>query len=256
MNMDVAPDASRVTSAPYIPVQALAARVRVENGKAIVVPLRIAVGEGTLRGTIQLDGRTDYPKAAANLIFQNVDLAPFFRDSRYFSATQGKLEGRMALEGTGRSLAQVMGFATGDFAIGMTGGTISALLVDLAGLDIADALLLYIASDHRIPIRCAMGRLVFEHGVARFDKALMDTRKSVLHFDGYVGLKQQTMTLKITADAKEFSLANLHAPILLNGKIRSPSITIDRAIPIPTPDLGGAKDVACDQRMDELLATQ
>jgi AsmA family protein len=88
-----------VTSAPYIPVQALAARVRVENGKAIVAPLRIAVGRGTLRGTIQLDAQMDYPKAAANLIFQNVDLAGFFHDSRYFSTTQGKLEGLMALEG-------------------------------------------------------------------------------------------------------------------------------------------------------------
>ena len=72
-----------------------------------------------------------------------------------------------------------------------------------------------------------------------FDKTLMDTQKSVLHFDGEAVLKTQELRSKITADTKQFDLLDLHSPVLIEGKIRSPSISLGRKIPIPTPDFGG-----------------
>ena len=105
-----------------------------------------------------------------NLRFDGIDLASFFRGSRFFDTTNGKLRGRIVLAGSGRSLAQVMGTADGDFVTTMAGGSVSGLIVDLAGLQIGDALVLYITGDHRIPIRCALGRLKFNHGVVAFDK--------------------------------------------------------------------------------------
>jgi len=160
----------------------------------------------------------------------------------------------MKLIGTGRSLAQVMGSANGEFAIAMTGGSISGLLVALAGTDIGDALLIYITGDGRIPIRCATGRLTLQNGDGRLDRSFMDTQKSVLHFSGNVGLRTQAVKIVITADAKDFSLLNLHAPVVMQGKIRSPKFSIDRLIPIPTPDFGGADDMDCSGRITQLLA--
>ena len=84
-------------------------------------------------------------------------------------------------------------------------------------MQIGDALVLYITGDHRIPIRCALGRLKFNHGVVAFDKILMDTEKSVLHFDGQALLKTQEITSKITADTKRFDLLDLHSPVLIEG---------------------------------------
>jgi AsmA family protein len=86
-----------------------------------------------------------------------------------------------------------------------------------------------------------------------FDKTLMDTRKSVLHLDGEVALTTQSIKSRITADTKEFDLLSLHSPVLIEGKLRSPSISIGRKVPIPTPDLGGAKDAACEELTQQLL---
>jgi AsmA family protein len=83
---------------------------------------------------------------------------------------------------------------------------------------------LYIAGDNKIPIRCAIGRLKFDHGVVAFDKTLMDTQKSILHSEGTAALKTQELQSKITADTKKSDLLDLHSPVLLEGKIRSPSI--------------------------------
>jgi AsmA family protein len=254
MDMDVTLDARRVISAPYVSVRALAGRVKIDNGKAVVDPLRIAMAGGTAAGSMMLDARTDLPRAGADLRYENLDLAAFFKGSRYFGTTQGKLQGRMKLIGTGRSLAQVMGTADGELAVAMTGGSISGLLVALAGTDVGDALLIYITGDGRIPIRCATGRLALQNGDARLDRSLMDTRKSVLHFSGTVSLRSQAVKISITADAKDFSLLNLHAPVVLQGKIRAPKFSIDRLIPIPTPDFGGANNVDCNGRIVQLLA--
>jgi uncharacterized protein involved in outer membrane biogenesis len=253
MDMDVILDAKKVVAPSYLPMQALAAHVVVEDGQALVRPLNMTFGGGTVAGELTVDARTDDPTTRTNLRLQEVDFAAFFRGSRFFDATKGKLQGRVVLAGHGRSLARVMGTASGDIVLAMTGGSISGLIVSLAGLQIADALVLYITGDNRIPIRCAMGRLKFDHGVVTFDRTLMDTRKSVLHFDGKAALMTQVVKAKITADPKQFDLLDLHGPVLIEGKIRSPAISIGRQIPIPTPDFGGAKDVACEVRVRDLL---
>ena len=87
-----------------------------------------------------------------------------------------------------------------------------------------------------------------------FDKTLIDTEKSVLHFDGEAVLKTQELRSKITADAKQFDLLNLHSPVLIEGKIRS-SISLGRRS-IPTPDFGDAKDADCAALTRELWAAK
>jgi hypothetical protein len=62
------------------------------------------------------------------------------------------------------------------------------------------------------------------------------------------------VNIKVTAEPKQFSLLDLHSPVLVQCKLRSPSISLDRAIPIPTPDFGGAKDVDCPALTRELMA--
>ena len=256
MNMDVSLDARRVVAPSYLPVQALAAHVVVDEGQAIVRPLEMDFGGGKVAGEMSIDARSDDPVTRTNLQFQNVDLGAFFRGSRFFDTTNGKLRGRIVLAGSGRSLAQVMGSANGDIVTTMAGGSISGLMVSLAGLQIGDALVLYITGDNRIPIRCALARLAFERGVVVFDKTLMDTQKSVLHFDGRAVLKSQELASKITADVKTFDLLDLHGPVVIEGKLRSPRVSIGRIIPIPTPDFGGAKDADCAALSRELWAAR
>jgi hypothetical protein len=256
MNMDVSLDAKQVVAPSYLPVQSLMTRVQVANGRATVRPLNMGFGGGKVTGELSIDAATPGPTSRVNLRFDGVELAAFFRGSRFFDTTDGRLSGRVVLAGTGRSLAQVMDSADGDVVTTMAGGSVSGLLVSVADLQIASALVLYVTGDNRIPIRCAIGRLKFEHGPVVFDKTLMDTEKSVLHLDGEVALQTQELQIKISADPKQFDLLDLHSPVLIAGKIRSPSISLGRKIPIPTPDFGGAKDADCNELTRELWAAK
>jgi hypothetical protein len=255
MNMDVTLDAKRVIAPPWLPVQALAFRVLIQDGNATVKPLTLSVmGGGTIAGEMGIDARTDDPKVKANLRATDIELKNFFRQSRYFDATQGKIQGRLALAGNGRSLAHVMGSANGHMAFALGGGSVSSLMVSLAGLQIFDALVLYVTGDNRIPIKCAVGRLNFQQGNVAFDRTLLDTQKSVLHVKGQLSLKSQALNAEVDSDPKSFDLLNLHGAVMIQGKLRSPQVSLGRVIPIPTPVFGNAKDVPCASLTQQLLS--
>lgn len=253
MDMDVSLSAKHVTAAPYLPVEVLSGHVSIKDGNARVDPLKLAVAGGTIAGSMGVDARPDTPIVTAKLGFRDLDLKEFFRDSKYFTTTNGKVLGYVDLQGTGNSLAKVFGSANGEGGLAMTGGSISGLLIDLAGLDIGHALILYITEDQRLPIRCAMGRLSFQNGAVVFDRTMMDTTRSVLHVNGQTDLNSQVVNMKIEADAKKFSLLDLEAPVLFQGKLRKPDISIGKKVPIPLIELGGARDLDCSSQIKAAL---
>ena len=255
MNMDVTLDARRVIAPAWLPVQALSFQVVILNGQATVRPLNFAVlGGGTIGGELAIDARTDNPRVRAALKLGDIELKNFFRESRYFDATQGKVQGRVILAGNGRSLAQVMSTADGHVALALGGGSVSSLMVSLAGLQIFDALVLYVTGDNRIPIKCAMGRLNFQRGTVTFDRTLLDTQKSVLFVKGQVSLTSQVVKAEVDAAPKSFDLLDLHGAVKVEGKLRSPSISLARVFPLPTPVFGNAKDVPCADLTQQLLS--
>ncbi len=255
MNMDVTLDAKRVVAPPWLPVQALTFRVVILNGVATVRPLTMAVlGGGTIAGELVMDARTDSPAVRANLKAGDIEMKNDFRESRYFDATQGKIQGQLALAGNGRSLAQVMSTADGHLALALGGGSVSSLMVSLAGLQIFDALVLYVTGDNRIPIKCAVGRLNFKHGAVAFERTLLDTQKSVLYVQGQASLTAQVVKAEVNAHRKGFDLLDLHGSVAIDGKLRNPNIGLGRVFPLPTPVIGTAKDVPCADLTQQLLA--
>jgi uncharacterized protein involved in outer membrane biogenesis len=257
MNMDVTLDAKKVVAPDYLPVQALAFRVLINNGVATAKPLTLSlIGGGTIAGELAIDAQTDLPKVRAALKGTNIELGMFFRNSRYFDTTHGKIQSQVALAGSGKSLAQVMSVADGHVEAALAGGSVSSLMVSLAGLQLFDALILYVTGDNRIPILCALGRLNFQHGTVVFDRTLLDTQKSILHVAGHVALQSQVVKVEVKADPKSFDLLDLHGPVIVEGKIRSPSTRIGRVIPIPTPVIGNAKNVACEAAARQLFSAQ
>jgi uncharacterized protein involved in outer membrane biogenesis len=257
MNMDVSLDAKRVVAPDYLPVQALAFRVLINNGVATAKPLTLSlVGGGTIAGSMSIDARTDNPRVQTDLKGTDIELGAFFRNSKYFDTTHGKIQGKVDLAGHGRSLAQVMGRADGHVEVALGGGSVSSLMVSLAGLQLFDALVLYVTGDKRIPILCAAGRLNVQQGNVAFDRTVLDTQKSVLQVKGQVGLQSQALNVEVRAYPKSFDLLDLHGPVAVEGKIRSPQVSLRRVIPIPTPVIGTAKNVDCTALTTQLFSNQ
>jgi AsmA family protein len=254
MDMDVTLEAKKVNAAPYLPVKAITFNVKVDDGKADLSKLNMAVAGGTISGKMGLDARKDTPIATAELFLKNLDLATFFKGSQYIETTNGKVGGKVTLQGNGRSLADAFGSADGAIELGMTGGSFSALMLALADLDIQNALFIYITEDNKIPVRCVAGGLTFSNGNAKFSRTLIDTKESVIYVKGNIDLKSQTMKTEVDADSKVVSVLNIPAPVLIQGKIRKPEFSLGKGFPLPVPRIGDAKDKPCDQMLNDIFS--
>jgi AsmA family protein len=254
MDMDVTLDAKKVKAAPYLPVKAITFNVKVENGNAQVTKLNMAVAGGSISGKLGLDARKDTPLATADLFLKDLDLTTFFQGSKYVETTGGKVGGKVILQGNGRSLAEAFGSADGAIELGMTGGSFSALMLALADLDIQNALFIYITEDQRIPVRCIAGGLTFSNGNAKFSRTLIDTKESVIYVKGNLDLKSQTIKTEVDADSKVVSVLNIPAPVLIQGKVRSPEFSLGKGFPLPVPRIGDAKDKPCDQMLNDIFS--
>lgn len=251
--MDVTLDAKKVVAPDYLPVTSILAHVVVEGGKLRIQPLKLGMGGGTVSGELSIDAKPETPKVQTDLKAQGIALAEFFRNSKYFNTTDGKVDGRIQISGSGKSLAAVMGSADGDIALAMQGGAISNLMTSLANLQLDRALIIYVTGDNRIPLNCATTKMVLDHGTVSFQRTLMDTTNSVLHVDGKAKLGDQTLDARLSSDAKKPDLIDLHSAVLIKGKLRDPDISLSKKIPIPAPDLGDSKSVPCDQAVKDVI---
>lgn len=254
MDMDVTLVADKVRSESYLAVTSLAGTVHIENGVAILDPLKLGLAKGMVTGKIELDSNQKPASIATDLGMKQLDLGTFFQQTEYFDATDGKIDGHVKLKGSGQSLADVMGSSDGDVRLVMRGGSISWLLVELIGLDLGQALIIYITEDNKIPIKCAAGKLDFKSGVARFAPLVVDTTDSVLYFSGETDLKKQTILMQVEADAKDFSLLDIDMPLLVQGKIREPEISLGKGVPIPIIEPGNAEDLNCEKLVTTIMS--
>lgn len=246
MDMNVTLKAPNVLSRTELAITSLDATVKLENGRAVVNPFKMGVADGILSGELALNARDELPSADADVTFDDLTLAAFFKDSKYFETMGGTLSGKLYILGTGNSLADIMASANGDGVIEISKGAFSGLLIEAAGVDLVETLILYIGDDAKVPIRCGAGRAVVKDGVARFDRVVVDTTDSVLYARGGVNLLDQTVDLYITADAKDFSLIDLEAPVRVKGPLGDPETSIEPDKPdLPFFEMGEAQDVDC-----------
>ncbi|HTH15908.1 MAG TPA: AsmA family protein [Magnetospirillum sp.] len=228
VDMDVRFTGNQV-EAPGLPIDKLEAALKVENGRARLEPLSFTVAQGTFSGLVELDGRQDISRARLNMEIRRMDLHRFFADTRFALQTSGTLAGRLELAGQGRSTAELLGAADGRATLLMSGGSLSALLVEAAGLDIAKALGLYLGKDKPMAVRCLVADMEVVHGDARTRALVLDTEGAVVTGEGNVNLGDEHLGLRLIAHPKTPSFLSARAPVLVGGTFAKPDVGVDKA---------------------------
>ncbi|MEQ9641525.1 MAG: AsmA family protein [Alphaproteobacteria bacterium] len=245
-NLKVTLTAAQVI-APNLPIDALSGTFDLADGRLLVRPLELTTRNGgRIAGEIALNARQDVPSADIDMTLANVDLRPFFENTPFIQEMGGSFSGRIYLIGVGDSLAAMMAVANGGASLGMRDGRISALLVEAAGLDVAEALLVAVTEDSPLPVRCARADLDVEDGVIQLRQVVVDTSDSTLIAQGSANLASETLDVQVEARAKDFSLLDVAAPVRVSGAWRDPTISIGGLDPLPFLEMGDQEDVNCD----------
>lgn len=228
MDADVRWKANRI-DAPDLPLDDMDARVKLENGLLRLDPLNFGVAGGDIRSTIRMDARESPIRTRADITARGLDLGGLFPDAEPARDAVGKIGGDVALTGTGNSVAQMLGSANGDVALGMGRGRISNLLMELAGLDIYESLKFLIGKDRQVPIRCAFGDFAVEDGVMSARALAFDTTDTIIVGKGTISLRDETLDLELRPRPKDRSLLSLRSPLVATGTFKNPSFRPDMA---------------------------
>lgn len=226
MDADVRLKATRI-NAPSLPIDDMDAHLKLKAGVLRLDPLNFGVADGDIRSTIQMDAREATIRTRANISARRLDIAKLFPDIKLTQDAIGLIGGDINISGTGNSVAAMLGSADGDMALGMGKGQISNLLMELAGLDIAEALKFLVTKDRKVPIRCAFGDFAVNKGVMQSRALAFDTADTLIVGKGQISLKNETLDLELRPRPKDRSILALRSPLVVGGTFKDPSFRPD-----------------------------
>jgi uncharacterized protein involved in outer membrane biogenesis len=207
-----------------VPLDNLAVTLDIENGAVRVHPISFGVGQGRISANVALTPQNDRQlRAKADIELHRVDV------SRLLAATHtvggaGAISGTATIDTVGNSFATMLGNGNGEVRMGMTGGDLSALLVDLSGLEFGNAVLSALGVPQRTEVECLVNDMPLEKGVLTIKALVVDTGEAVINGTGTINLRDETLDMSLRTEAKHFSIGSLPAPIHITGTLKSPSI--------------------------------
>ena len=228
MDADVRLRAARIVGT-RLPLDDMDAHLLLEGGLLRLDPLDFGVAGGNVRSTIRLDGRESPIRVQAQAAVRGLDLKRLMPQAELAQGAIGRIGGDIALAGSGNSVAKMLATSSGDVALGMGRGQVSNLLMEYAGLDIAEALKFMITGDRKVPVRCAFADFAVEGGVMSARALAFDTTDTIIVGEGTVDLRNETLAMTLRPRPKDRSLFVFRSPLLLRGTFADPSFSPDPA---------------------------
>ncbi len=253
------------------PLDNIVAHLKVEDDQLSFQPLSFAVGAGSIVLNIKLDGRQDPVHTVADIDFRKVDLHRIMQSTKLFEGA-GTIGGNAKLDTRGNSLSKMLGNGDGELKLAMSGGDMSALLLDLAGLDFGNGVLSALGIPRQAALRCMVTDFALTQGVVDTRVFVFDTTEANVTGSGKINLRDEQLDYRLATEPKHFNVGAFRAPILIRGPLKDPNILPDPATLavrggaaialgilatplaalIPTIQLGLGKDHNCDELLQSV----
>src|SRR5207253_10772526 len=124
---------------PKLPLESMKAHLVLKDGQLNVNPLDFRAAGGLIASRLGLDARKSVIATTLITEVRNLELPKLFPAVQITKSGAGRLSGAMTITAQGNSVADMFGSANGDIGLVMGEGRISNLLLELAGLDVAES---------------------------------------------------------------------------------------------------------------------
>jgi len=223
MDADVQFSAADIRSA-HLPLENMQAHLMLDHGRLSVDPLDVGAAGGKLATTLLFDGSRDPARFSLNMKVQHLQLPRLLPRAKALRDSVGTLGGSVELRGGGNSTAAVLGSASGSISLIMGQGRISNLVLELAGLDVAESLKFLLTGDKEVRMRCAYADFGLVDGVATARAVALDTTDTALVVRGSFDMGRESLDLTLLPRPKDESPLAIRAPIRIDGTFAHPSV--------------------------------
>jgi len=227
IDADVRIKAHAIKRPKQLPLEHLAARIRMRDRVLTLEPFEFGIAGGRIAGTIRLDGRKEPIAAAASLRVRDLSLPRMFPTVKEGQASIGDINGLIELAGRGDSVGDMLGAANGKVGIYLDGGKISRLMMELVAMDLWGAARAKLRGDEPADIRCAIADFGVKNGVMRTNAFVFDTQVVNVEGTGSVNLKTEALDMALNPHPKHRSVASLNSPLYIRGTFAAPKLSPD-----------------------------
>ncbi len=210
-----------------VPLDDVVADATIRDGAIRAHPISFGVGRGRIEADIAADATGPHLiHTRTDIAFRQVDLARLMSATHTFTGA-GRIGGHAVVEGTGDSIGGILGAGNGELKLFMTGGDLSALLVDLSGLEFGNALLSALGVPKKTEVRCLVADFALRQGILGTRTLLLDTGEANVTGKGDINLRDEMIDYQLRTQAKHFTIGSLPAPIDITGHLKHPSVAPD-----------------------------
>lgn len=227
LDAEVKFSAQSIRQGSYMPLEALSTQLRLKDSVLTLDPLRFGVAGGQLDAVITLDGRHNPIQAKAQVQLKRLALAQLLPADQQGKASISRIGGQISLAGSGNSVGSMLAHADGSVALLVSGGEISQMTMEKAGLHLWEIFRLTLTGDKQIKLRCAVANFDVKAGDMQAHTLLLDTEVTTLLGSGHIDLAQEKLDLTLTQQTKNTSPLALRSPIHISGNFAKPVIRVD-----------------------------
>ena len=227
MDADVRWRAQKIQSPTLPMIEDMDAHLVAQAGRVRLQPLNFGVAGGEVRADITMDARRAPIDTLARIGVRGVELPKLLAKAELAQGAVGRIGGDISLRGRGNSVAAILGSADGDVALGMGRGRVSNLVMELAGIDIAEALKFLLTDDRQVPVRCAFADFGVEDGLMTSRALAFDTTDTIIVGEGTINLQDESLDLLLRPRPKDRSILTLRSPLRVGGSFKDPSFRPD-----------------------------
>jgi uncharacterized protein involved in outer membrane biogenesis len=227
MDADVTYKAMTVRASPNLPLRQVSLGVKLDHGLLTLSPIDFDFPQGRLSGSAVIDARTSVQTDAVDMRVTGVQLQEFMGKGAGPPPLEGVLDARAKLTGTGDSVHKAAASSNGEVTLVIPRGRIRQAFAELLGIDASKGLFMLLSkNDHQTDVRCAVADFRVHNGVMRADQIVLDTGVVLVSGQGDINLNNETINLTFTGKPKQFRLVRINAPIVVTGRLTSPSFGV------------------------------
>jgi uncharacterized protein involved in outer membrane biogenesis len=226
MDADIQFSSDRISHGEALPIDSLGTHLVMKNGALYLDPLRFGLAGGSVASNITLDGSRSPMHGLLKLQARHLKLKQLFPTFAPMKTSFGEINGDVALDATGNSVAALLASSNGETKLLMNDGAISKTLLETAGLNVGNIVIGKLFGDKTVKINCAAADLVASKGLYDMRLFVFDTGDAVINVDGTVNMATEKLDLDVKPHTKGFRVFSLRSPLYVKGTLKDPNVGV------------------------------
>ncbi|PFH13561.1 AsmA family protein [Burkholderia sp. JKS000303] len=227
LDADVKFTGRKLIKSANLPITNLYTHIVLQDGVLSLEPLQFGVAGGTLATTAHLDGSGTPLKGRFTVAARHLKLKQLFPTQTVMQSAFGEINGDASLSATGNSPAALAATSNGEVKALITNGRISRLLMEAAGLNVANVVYEKLFGNRDVNINCAAIDFTATNGILDPKVFALDTDDALINVDGPISLRDESLDLKIHPHTKGFRIFSLRSPLYAKGTFKNPNVGVD-----------------------------